>query len=171
MDNPLPHAISILSSTPSRWNELAQHASLDLLTLSPKTGEWSAFECLLHLLDTERWVFPVRVQAFLSGQDFPAFNPDTQGTGFTTEIDFSGLTNEFQLLRQSSLALLETLVPSDLNRTARHAELGPVSLGQLLNEWAAHDLDHTIQAERALMQPFIRGCGPWQTYFASNLIP
>ena len=40
---------------------------------------------------------------------------------------------------------------------ARHQELGPVTLEQLLHEWAAHDLMHTVQAERALMQPFIEG--------------
>jgi hypothetical protein len=28
---------------------------------------------------------------------------------------------------------------------------------------AAHDLNHTVQAERALMQPFIAGSGPWRT--------
>jgi hypothetical protein len=45
-----------------------------------------------------------------------------------------------------------------------------VTVGELLHEWAAHDFDHTIQAERALMQPFLRGSGPWQIYFAANRI-
>jgi hypothetical protein len=30
----------------------------------------------------------------------------------------------------------------------------------MIHEWAAHDLMHTIQGERALMQPFIADCGP-----------
>ena len=54
-------------------------------------------------------------------------------------------------------------------RTARHAELGPVTLAQLLHEWAAHDLMHTVQAERALMQPFLAGVGPWRGYFTDHL--
>jgi hypothetical protein len=33
---------------------------------------------------------------------------------------------------------------------------------------AGHDLMHTVQAERALMQPFIAGCGPWQPYCADH---
>ena len=37
---------------------------------------------------------------------------------------------------------------------------------QLLNEWAAHDTMHIVQAERALMQAFIPGSGPWRMYFA-----
>jgi hypothetical protein len=38
----------------------------------------------------------------------------------------------------------------------------------LLHEWAAHDLTHTIQAEKALMQPFIQGSGPWRFYFQDH---
>jgi hypothetical protein len=44
-----------------------------------------------------------------------------------------------------------------------------VSLNEMLHEWAAHDLNHTIQAERALMQPFIQESGPWQPYFADHV--
>ena len=43
-----------------------------------------------------------------------------------------------------------------------------MTLEQLLNEWAGHDLMHTVQAERALMQPFIAGSGPWRGYFADH---
>jgi hypothetical protein len=32
----------------------------------------------------------------------------------------------------------------------------------MIHQWAAHDLNHTVQAERALMQPFIAGPGPWR---------
>ncbi len=53
---------------------------------------------------------------------------------------------------------------------ARHAELGMVSLGDMVHEWAAHDLNHTVQAERAIMQPFILGSGPWRVYFQDYLV-
>lgn len=59
---------------------------------------------------------------------------------------------------------------ADLSRQARHQELGIVSLSELVHEWAGHDLMHTVQAERALMQPFIQGCGPWQAYFRDHLV-
>ena len=58
----------------------------------------------------------------------------------------------------------------DLPNTARRAELGPVNLADVLNECAAHDLDHTIQVERAVMQLFSLHGGPWQVYFKSNKI-
>jgi DinB superfamily len=124
---------------------LTETLPTDLLIRPPAQGHWSAAECLRHLLDVERSVFPARVRAFLAGQDFPGFDPDAQ-----PPVD----------LRR----------PTDLARSARHAELGPVTLGNMVHEWAAHDLNHTVKAERALLQPFIAGSGPWRTagYFADH---
>jgi hypothetical protein len=80
------------------------------------------------------------------------------------------MTTHFKRMRKDSLASLATLTPDDLKRRARHAELGMVSLGEMVHEWAAHDLNHTVQAERATMQPFILGSGPWQVYFQDHLV-
>ena len=66
------------------------------------------------------------------------------------------------------MKIFDRVKPSDLNKGSRHKELGPVTMSELLHEWAGHDLMHTVQAERALMQPFIRGCGPWQVYFQDH---
>ena len=72
-------------------------------------------------------------------------------------------------MRAENLKLIDTITPADLDKTARHAELGTVSLGNLLHEWGGHDLMHLVQAERALMQPFIAGCGAWQSYFTDHV--
>ena len=109
----------------------------------------------------------MRVRAFLAGKNFPAFNPDEEGAAVANPTP-SDLAAEFATLRAASLDLLKTLQPSDLARTALHPELGEVTLEQLLQEWGAHDLNHTIQAEQALMQPFIAGCGPWRKYFSEH---
>lgn len=163
--------LSILSTTHLRWQSLAENTPVELLVQTPKAGEWSALECLVHLMDTERFVFPVRVRAFLAGQNFPAFNPQSQGTKFDPQDSPLKLVKLFSQLRKENLSLVSTLTPADLERTAIHPELGLVTLDHMLNEWAAHDLDHTIQAERAIMQPFIHACGPWEKSFSSNLIP
>lgn len=158
----------ILITTVTRWKELTQSTPKELLAQNPAPEEWSAVECLQHIVDTEK-VFQTRVRAFLDGRDFPAFNPDIEGTR-TAEPSPGELADEFSRLRVDSLRMLESLVPSDLDRQARHAELGPVTLRMMVNEWAAHDLNHTIQAEQALMQPFLQNCGPWQKYFTDHLI-
>ncbi|HJW89344.1 MAG TPA: DinB family protein [Anaerolineales bacterium] len=170
MEEILKHAHAVLSSTPLRWKNMAETLPTDLLSLPPAPGEWSALECLLHLLDAERWVFPARVRYLLAEQDFPAFNPDEDGTKPDGHISVHLLAAEFETLRQESLSLLVEVSPADLDKRARHQELGPVTLSELLHEWAAHDLMHTVQAERAMMQPFIKGCGPWERYFTDHII-
>jgi hypothetical protein len=170
MPNPIPAIQSVLATTAARWQALTDTLSTDLITRSPALGEWSALECLQHLVDTERWVFPVRVRCFLSGEDFPAFDPDSQGTKPEPAASPTGLAAEFSQMRAESLSLISALTPADLDRKAVHGELGPVTLGELLHEWAAHDLMHTVQAERALMQSFIAECGPWKPYFADHIL-
>jgi hypothetical protein len=78
LDALLAQARAILATTPARWLTLTEALPTDLLTRPPAQGHWSAAECLRHLLDAERFVFPVRVRAFLAGQDFPSFDPDAQ---------------------------------------------------------------------------------------------
>ena len=158
--------IAVLKATPGRWKDLAETIPDRLMRRLPMPGEWSALECLVHLIDTERDIFPVRVRAFLDGQEvLPAYFPDEQRTLLSPEHTAVGLAKQFEDLRRESLALLETVHPEHLACASRHAELGPVTLEQMLNEWAAHDLNHTVQAERALMAPFVEACGPWKIYF------
>jgi len=166
----LPWTVAVLRNMPERWVNLVQKLPEELLRMQPAQGEWSALECLIHLIDTERQVFPVRMRCFLEGRDFPGFDPDSQGNLPSVEQLPKDLAREFAGLREESLVLLEKLTPFDLERQARHGELGTVTLSQMVHEWAAHDLMHTVQAERAMMQPFIDRCGPWQPYFAEHRV-
>lgn len=169
MSETLNWSKAVLQTTPDRWLHLTQTLPSGLLTRPPAPGEWSALECLQHLVDTERQVFPARVEHLLAGEDFPAFDPDAAGSTPDVQHDAVALAQEFAAMRAESLALWDKLAESDLDRTARHSELGVVTLRELLNEWAGHDLMHTVQAERALMQPFIEGCGPWRSYFTDHI--
>ena len=157
----LSQARAVLSLTPARWLSLAETLPNELLTRPPVPGEWSAAECLRHILDTERRVFPVRIRAILAGQDFAAFNPGQDGSG-AGEQTVAQLAAEYAHLRAENLAVLARVTEDDLPRTARHSELGVVTMAELINQWLAHDLMHTVQAERSLMQPFIVGSGPWR---------
>jgi hypothetical protein len=156
---------AVLRTTPGRWEVLVRGLPAGLLERSPRAGEWSAVECLRHLVEAER-VFTTRVRSFLSGKPIAAFDPDRQARprrGRATDLGV-----ELTRLRASSLALLETLTADDLRRRTQHEEYGEVTLEQMLNEWAAHDLMHTVQAERAVMQPFLPGTGPWRPLFADH---
>jgi hypothetical protein len=168
MEKLLSQAQSILSTTAPSWQILIDTIPKELLARSPAPGEWSALECLQHLLDTEQNVFPIRVRAFLAGQNFPGFNPAASGTRLTSDVIPAKLLASFTTARIANLKLLHGLTLNDLTRTALHGELGKVTLAEMLNEWIGHDLMHTVQAERAILQPFIAGSGPWRKYFADH---
>jgi hypothetical protein len=164
----LSQSRALLAATPARWRALVEAATPALLARPPARGEWSAVECLQHLLDTEDHVFPIRVRAFLAGEDFPGFDPDAQGMLVGAAVDPRVMVERFAHERAASAHLLSSLAAVDLSRTARHAELGVVTLDELLNHWVGHDLAHTVQAERALMQPFIVASGPWRGYYVDH---
>lgn len=170
MGNILELVISVLKTTPQRWLQLAETIPIELLKRAPATKEWSAHECLQHLVDTERIVFPARIEYLLRGEDFPAFNPDADGSKPRNDLSPKDLAKEFEILRAKNLTILSKVQEKDLSRKAKHQELGIVSLGEMINEWAGHDLMHTVQGERAVMQVFIEGCGPWKYLFAAHVV-
>ncbi len=168
---------AVLSTTPERWQRLVSTLPTDLLICAPAAGEWSALNCLQHLLDAERSLFPARLRAFLAGQDFTDFDPQR---GVANPVPDSNadpdaqapeqLAAAFARYRQDNLALIAQVKDDDLGRTAQHPKLGTVTLAEMLQTWATHDLNHTVQAERALMQPFLPGCGPWRSFFRDHEI-
>lgn len=168
MDNLLHNLKAVLSTTPDRWHQITQNFSDDILRRQPLEDEWSALECLVHLIDLDRTVFPSRVKSFLAGENFAAFDPATMGTKLTDDVSATELAEQFATIRAENLQLIDTVTDDVLGNEANHSELGLVTLGQLLHEWGGHDLMHVVQAERALMQPFILGCGAWKPYFSDH---
>ena len=169
MSDLIGRTTAILRINSDRWRALATGLDRELLARPPAPGEWSALQCLGHTADTEAAVFAARVRALVAGQGVLAtYDPDAESTPITADTISADLAERHTVLRVASLALLGTLVEADLDLTARHAELGLVTLRELLNEWAAHDLMHLVQAERAVMQGFIANSGPWRGYFADH---
>lgn len=169
MSDLIRRTIAILRGNGERWRGLATGLDRDLFARPPAPGEWSALQCLGHATDTEANVFRARIEAVLSGQpEVPNFDPDTQSTPITTSTDPAALAERHSALRAKSLELLATVADTDLRRTSRHAQLGVFRLDQLISEWAAHDLMHIVQAERAVMQAFIPESGPWRYNFVDH---
>ena len=169
MDNLLIQTQAVLTTTLNRWRDLTQTLPPELLAQPPAPGEWSALECLQHLIDVEA-VMRTRLEAFLAGREtFPGFNPDEQGTEVSEDLSPQVLGNKFVQLRAENLELLKGITAVDYGRQATHGELGRVTLEQMLHHWAAHDLNHTMQAEGAMLHYFITGVGPWRRFYADHI--
>lgn len=160
---------AVLAATPLRWAQLIETIPDDLLQRRPVASSWSMTECLQHMIATEQ-LFAARLEALRHEQDIPAADP-TKFEGAVAEVPAARmLLAQFASLREASLWQVRQITEDMMDRSGRHSEFGMVTVGQLLHEWAAHDLDHTMQAERVLMQPFIHGCGPWKPFFAPHII-
>src|SRR5512138_3621494 len=109
MSRTLPYALPVLKTTPQRWIRLAESIPPELFHRAPAPGEWSAHDCLKHIVDTERSVFPARVGYLLRGEDFPAFNPDAADATPDAPSDAFELATTFARLRDESLELLAGL--------------------------------------------------------------
>jgi hypothetical protein len=167
MTDVLDSARRLLSTTAGRWRSLVDTAPEELLQRPPAPGEWSAADCLNHLLLTERFVFGARLRAILEGRDLVTFDPSAP-----REPEPERTPREVAMAlaaeRDGNLAVLSGLAPADLERSGRHPEYGMVSLRVVMNTWAAHDLQHTVQAEEALMQEFLPATGPFRFRFADH---
>jgi hypothetical protein len=75
MTDVLDYTRRLLSTTAGRWQSLVEAAPEELLRRPPAPGEWSAADCLSHLLLTERVVFGARLCAILEGRDLVTFDP------------------------------------------------------------------------------------------------
>jgi uncharacterized damage-inducible protein DinB len=169
MDNKLQMTRGVLEITPRRWLSLVDTLPEELLQRPSSPGEWSAADCLSHLLDTERNLLAVRLQHILEGRaELIPFDPDAPRER-GPERSPQEMLAAFLALRGDTNRILDGLSNEDLNRSSFHPEYGvEVTLGELLDLWAAHDLLHTVQAEKALMQAFIPGTSVWRPEFADH---
>lgn len=160
-------AISLLEKTPILFETMLRDLSGELLHWKPAPDRWSISEVLAHLSALER-VYAERTLRILA-EDSPALEKyDLAGAAGRGEYS-QGSAGEhlahFTRTRLSTLALLKGLTPSAGERTAVHSELGTITLAQMLNEWASHDLGHLRQiAELYRAQAFHPHAGPFQKY-------
>lgn len=155
---------AILQTTPERWLNLTNALPEELLTLPPVRGEWSAVECLQHLVDAELYLFPQRIRQLLDGKDFVPFDPWKQ----PAHKDPKQLAIAYANYRADNLPILEQITEGDLGRVGQHPKFGPVTLREIAFAWAGHDLTHTTQAEKALSHILMPKVGPWREFFAPH---
>lgn len=80
------------------------------------------------------------------------------------------LLDKFAELRVSNLAEFVALVSDDdLAKLGMHPSLGEVTLDNLLNTWAVHDLDHVGQIFAGLAGSHDADVGPWKKYLGMLL--
>jgi hypothetical protein len=157
-----PDRAEIAALTPDRIADLlaasATTVVAELLALGdesgwrPEPGEWSANECVGHLIEAERRGFAGRIRTILAGAASgarPALEAWDQVGVAAARRDHlragAELAAEFDALRADGLALVRGLRQGDLVRVGDHPEVGPLRVDELLGEWVHHDRNHIRQ--------------------------
>ena len=160
-------AVSLLEKTPVLFETLLRDLPEELLDWKPAPERWSIAEVLGHLLDIEQ-VYADRTRRIVT-EDTPALRKYDPAAATASGDYTSGSASEnlalFTKRRRASVILLKSIPASSSERTATHSELGTITLNEMLNEWACHDLGHLRQiAELYRAHAFHSNSGPFQKY-------
>lgn len=117
----------------------------------PAPDRWSLLEVINHLADEERFDFRRRIDFTLHRPDqpWPPIDPPrwVVERGYN-ERDLDGSLQDFLEERGRSLEWLDGLVNVRYEARYDHPVLGPITVGDLLTSWLAHDMLHVRQMAR-----------------------
>jgi hypothetical protein len=160
MSDRLP-CLDLLEATPGILRGLMTEISDEDARWKPAEDRFSIAEVLCHLSHSEGQCYRPRVDRFLS-EPMPEFEPDDARMyldlyrNADPEEDFG----HFEDQREANVRLLRGLPPEAGSRRARHRTAGEITLSQMLNEWALHDLGHVRQiAELVRARKYRAGAG------------
>ncbi len=142
---------AVQAATPARIRALVAEAG-DALRTRPKPNEWSALECIGHIVDGElvsstryRWIL-AHDEPPLAGYDQDLWVERLRHN----EDDVDVLLTLFEGLRRANLALWSRTPPEARSRVGIHSERGRESYELTFRLIAGHDRNHLAQARRAL---------------------
>ena len=160
-------AIALMEKTPQLLETMLGGVAPDVLRWKPAPDRWSISEVLSHFADSED-ILAERVRRFVL-EDTPIlkeYQPSSDGLPAGNPREY---LSRFAFTRRELIQFLRTLPPDIGARTAQHSKLGLITLEQMLNEWASHDLGHIRQiAELYRARAFHPNAGPFAAYQTLN---
>jgi hypothetical protein len=146
--------LAVMKTTAGRLSESIEGRGVDTLRRRPAAARWSVAEILVHLSDAEL-VGAWRFRSVLAWNAVPLqpFDQNVWAGTFKYEhADPFAALELFDVVRRSTLALLERVDPMLYDNYGMHAERGKESVRHLIQLYAGHDLNHLAQVERLLQQ-------------------
>ncbi|MGC2618595.1 MAG: DinB family protein [Acidobacteriaceae bacterium] len=166
--NSLDQTIALLARTPGALDALLRGLPDAWIRANEGENTWSSFDVVGHLIHCERTDWMSRARILLEFGETRAFEPfDRFGhVQLVAGKSVGELLGMFAGERAANLELLRSwkLPETDLAKRGRHPALGTLTLGELLNAWAAHDLNHLHQISRVLAHQLREEIGPFPQY-------
>ncbi|MCU1239239.1 MAG: hypothetical protein JWP63_7206 [Candidatus Solibacter sp.] len=165
-DNGLP-CLDLLEATPSILRGLMAELTEEDVRWKPAPDRFSVGEVLAHLSHSEGYCYRTRLDRFMKEEN-PEF--ETDDAQFHLELyrdaDPEDSFDHFEEQRETNIEFLRDLPKNAGKRTATHQKVGPITLEQMLHEWALHDLGHVRQiAELVRARKYLAGAGPLGSFY------
>jgi hypothetical protein len=164
----LGESVPVLERTPAVLRAMLAGLPEPWIVATEGEGTWSPFDVVGHLIHGERTDWIPRAELILRDGESVAFPPFDRFAMFEASRGhtLADLLDTFAELRAGNIVRLRRVVasPADLDRRGHHPELGPVTLGQHLSTWVAHDLSHIAQIARVMARRYTAAVGPWRAY-------
>jgi DinB superfamily len=170
LDNGLP-CLDLLEATPAILRGLMSELDEGDARWKPTADRFSVAEVLAHLSHSESHCYRMRLDRFMT-ESRPEFESDDAQMylDLYRDADPEVAFDHFEDQRETNIEFLRDLPDSAGKRVALHREFGEITLAQMLNEWALHDLGHIRQvAELVRARKYLAAAGPMGT--AYRLIP
>ena len=165
-DNGLP-CVDLLEATPTILRGLLTELSEEDVRWKPAPDRFSVGEVLSHLSHSEGHCYRTRLDRFMAETN-PEFEADDaqQHLELYKNMDPEDAFDHFEEQRETNIEALRDLPPAAGERRAVHLKVGPITLAQMLNEWALHDLGHIRQiAELVRARKYLAGAGPLAAFY------
>jgi DinB superfamily len=167
-DDGLP-GIAVLEQTPIIIEKILRTATDEQMHWKPAADRWSVNEVLAHLAEVEVVGFRERIQKMIDS-DSPQLAAYDQNAAYAEGRYSAKKAREnlhaFCHERDRSLSYLRYIPAGAASRSGNHSKIGKVTVSQLMNEWAFHDLGHIRQiAELFRSHAFFPHIGSFQSYY------
>lgn len=159
-DDGLP-CLDLLEASPGILRGLMTELTDEDARWKPAADRFSVAEVLAHLAHSESDCYRMRLDRFMA-EVRPEFEPDDAQMylDLYRDADPEDAFDQFEERRESNLEFLRDLPAGAGQRIAAHREYGEITLAQMLNEWALHDLGHIRQiAELVRARKYKAGAG------------
>lgn len=153
----LREVIQRLDGVRASFVDFLRLQGVEVLTAQPAPGEWSALECLRHILFAEdlylnRWLLR-NDQPWLEQGRLSAFlinRPGFERVEAQSDASLKEILAAWDALHHQTWQLIDHLTPEDLRRSTRDVDFGQGDVAHVLQGLAQHDLVHIRQAEAAI---------------------
>jgi uncharacterized damage-inducible protein DinB len=145
--------LAVLRDTPERLVTLVAGLDPARLTRPAAAGKWSVRDIVCHLADTEIvFAFRLRQTVAESHHVIQPFDQDAWAASYA-RLESADALRAFAALRMWNLAFLGAVLPTAHDRPVTHPERGTMTLQDIVETMAGHDLNHRQQIEMLATRP------------------